>query len=149
MFGADDAFLNALAKVIRSMPVFPLVGGRTRLQPVDVRDVAEAAQRSLQDAGAEGKIYELGGPESFSLQEIAELVAVRMGHRCAFISMPFGLAYPLARLSELLPAPPLTVAQVDLLLQDNLPASGTPGLSELGISPRRLEAVLPELPAAR
>ena len=150
MFGPDDAFLNLLAKIVRSTPVLPLVGdGRTRLQPIDVRDVAEAVRRCLQDPGAEGKIYELGGASTYRFREITEMVAARMGRRCAIISMPFGLAYPLARFSELLPAPPLTVAQVDLLVSDNLPASGASGLSELGISPRRLEDVLADLPAAR
>ena len=54
----------------------------------------------------------------------------------------------LARLFELLPAAPLTVAQVDLLLNDSLPASGMPGLRELGILPHRLEDALADLPAA-
>lgn len=149
MFGHDDAFLNALAKIIRLTPVFPLVGhGRTRLQPVDVRDVAEAAQRCLRDPAAEGRIYELGGPGSFSLREIAEIVATRMGRRCVFVSIPFALAYPLARSSELLPAPPLTVAQLDLLLKDNLAAPDKPGLRELGISPRSIEEALSRLRAA-
>jgi uncharacterized protein YbjT (DUF2867 family) len=148
MFGPDDAFLNFLVKIVRSTPVVPLVGGgRTRLQPIDVRDVAEAVRRSLQDPRAEGKIHELGGAKTYSFREIAEMVAARVGRRCAFVSIPFELAYPLARFSELLPAPPLTVAQVDLLVSDNLPASGAPGLAELEISPRPLEEVLAGLAA--
>jgi uncharacterized protein YbjT (DUF2867 family) len=150
MFGPDDAFLNVLAKIVRSTPVVPLVGGgRTRLQPIHVRDVAEAVRRSLQDPGAEGKIYELGGARPYTFREITEMVAARMGRRCAYVSIPFELAYPLARLLELLPAAPLTVAQVDLLLGDNLPAPGAPGLAELGIMPRHLEDALADLAAAR
>jgi uncharacterized protein YbjT (DUF2867 family) len=150
MFGRDDAFLNVLAKMVRSTRVIPLIGdGRTKLQPIDVRDVAEAVRRSLQDPGAEGKIYELGGASTYRFREIAEMVAARMGRRCVFIPIPFGLAYPLARFSELLPEPPLTVAQVDLLGSDNLPASSAPGLSEFGISPHRLEEAIAEFPAPR
>jgi NADH dehydrogenase len=149
MFGPDGGLLAVLAKIIGSTPVLPLIdAGRTRLQPVDVRDVAEAVRRSLQDPETAGKIYELGGAGIYSLREIAEMVAARMGRRRAFLSIPFGLAYPLARFSELLPTPPLTVAQVDLLMSDNLPSSGAPGLSELGISPRRLEDALADLPDA-
>jgi uncharacterized protein YbjT (DUF2867 family) len=149
MFGPDDAFLNVLAKIIRSTPVIPLIGGgRTRLQPIHVRDVAEAALGSLQNPGSEGQIYELGGAETYTLREITELVAARMGRRPAFIPIPFALAHSLAQLFELLPAAPLTVAQVDLLLDDKFPASGTPGLRELGIPPRRLEDALVDLPAA-
>ena len=75
------------------------------------------------------------------------MVAARMGRRRAFIPIPFGLAHSLARLFELLSAVPLTVAQVDLLLNDSLPASGMPGLRELGILPHRLEDALADLPA--
>ena len=149
MFGPDDAFLNALAKIIRLTPVIPLIGGgRTRLQPIDVRDVAEAALRSLQNPGSEGHIYELGGAETYTLREITELVAARMGRRPAFIPIPFALAHSLAQMFEFLPAAPLTVAQVDLLMDDKFPASGMPGLRELGITPRRLEDALVDLPAA-
>jgi NADH dehydrogenase len=149
MFGPDDAFLNVLAKIIRLTPVIPLIGGGwTRLQPIHVRDVAEAALRSLQNPGSEGHIYELGGAETYTLREITEMVAARMGRRRAFIPVPFALAHSLARLFELLPAAPLTVAQVDLLLNDSLPASGMPGLRELGILPHRLEDALADLPAA-
>jgi hypothetical protein len=70
-----------------------------------------------------------------------------MGRRRAFIPIPFALAHSLARLFEFLPAAPLT-AQVDLLLDDNLPASGMPGLRELGIAPHRLEDALVDFPAA-
>ena len=149
MFGPDDAFLNSLAKIVRLSPVVPLIGGgRTRLQPVHVDDVAEAVVGSLGSPGAEGKTYELGGAKAYSLREIIEMVAARLGRRPVCLSVPFGLAYPLARLSELLPAAPLTVAQLDLLRDDNLPAAGAPGLADLGITPRHLEDALAELPTS-
>jgi NADH dehydrogenase len=149
MFGPDDAFLNSLAKIVRLSPVVPLIGGgRTRLQPVHVDDVAEAVVGSLGSPGAEGKTYELGGAKAYSLREIIEMVAARLGRRPVCLSVPFGLAYPLARLSELLPAAPLTVAQLDLLRDDNLPAAAAPGLAELGITPRHLEDALARLPAS-
>jgi NADH dehydrogenase len=92
MFGPEDAFLNGLAKIVRLLPVAPLIGGgRIRLQPVHVRDVAEAVARSLRDPGSEGKVYELGGARSYSLREIVEMVAARLGSRCAFLSIPFRL----------------------------------------------------------
>ena len=149
MFGLDDAFLNSLAKIVMLSPVVPLIGGgRTRLQPVHVGDVAEAVARSLPSPDAESRTYDLGGAKAYSLREIVEMIAARMGRRCRLLSIPFGMAYPLARLSELLPAAPLTVAQVDLLRDDNLPGAGMPGLAELGITPRHLEDALAQLPTS-
>ena len=76
------------------------------------------------------------------------MVAARMGRRGAFIPVPFGLPRSLARLFELLPGAPLTVAQVDLLLEDNLPSPGMPGLRELGILPQSLKDTLADITAA-
>jgi NADH dehydrogenase len=53
MFGPDDAFLNTLVKLLKLLPVCPMFGrGRTRLQPVDVEDVAEAIAHGLQPTDA-------------------------------------------------------------------------------------------------
>jgi len=150
MFGPDDAFLNSLAQIIRSAPVIPLIGGgRTTLQPVHVLDVAEAVGRSLSDPAASGKIYELGGPESLTLREIIERILLPMGQRRLFIPVPFALAHPLARLCELLPKAPLTVAQVDLLKNDNVTSKHFPEIGDLGIAPRNLADAISQLPSRR
>jgi nucleoside-diphosphate-sugar epimerase len=52
MFGPDDAFLTAILKLLRELPVYPMFGrGRTRLQPAYVEDVAEAIARIMQRDG--------------------------------------------------------------------------------------------------
>jgi NADH dehydrogenase len=147
MFGPDDAFLNALAAIIRSSPVIPLVGGgRTRLQPVHVLDVAEAVHRVMADPAAPGTTYELGGETRPTLREIVALIAVRLGRGPLILPLPFTLARPAARIFELLPHGPLTVAQVDLLESDNLVSAQLPGLEALGITPRRLADAIAALP---
>ena len=146
MFGADDAFLNLLARIGRSTPVIPLIaGGRTRLQPVLVDDVAEAVWLCLQMPDAVGRIYELAGPQVLTLRQIVELVLARMGRRRLLVPVPLPLAHMLATAMERVPGAPLSVGQVDLLKNDNLPAPGMPGLPELGISPRDLQSAIAEL----
>ncbi|MBV8455919.1 MAG: complex I NDUFA9 subunit family protein [Acetobacteraceae bacterium] len=147
MFGRDDAFLNALVALARSSPIIPLVGGgRTRLQPVHVDDVAEAACAALHNPAAPGGIYEIGGPASHTLREIIEMVLARTRHRRILLPIPFALADPVAHLLERLPQAPLTVAQVDLLRADNVAAEHSLGLSDLGIVPKKLQDVIAELP---
>jgi uncharacterized protein YbjT (DUF2867 family) len=147
MFARDDAFLNALAALARSSPIIPLIGGgHTRLQPVHVDDVAQAVGAALHDPAAPGTTYEIGGPRAYTLREIIEMILARMRRRRILLPIPFALADRLAHLLERLSDAPVTVAQVDLLKADNIAAVGSPGLSDLGIVPKRLQDVIAELP---
>ncbi len=147
MFGRDDAFLNALVALARSSPIIPLIGGgRTRLQPVHVDDVAEAVSAALHNPAAPGGTYEIGGSESYTLRQIVEMVLARTRHRRILLPIPFALADPVAHLLERLPQAPLTVAQVDLLRADNIAGPHSLGLSDLGIVPKKLQDVIAELP---
>jgi uncharacterized protein YbjT (DUF2867 family) len=146
MFAVDGGFLSILEKMARSTPIIPLIGsGRTRLQPVHAGDVAEAVYRSLVNPDAPGTIYELGGPEIYTMREILDMVLARMRRSPYFISIPFALAAPFARVLEFLPNPPLTVAQVDLLRGDGIPGTGTAGIEELGITPQTLQDTIAPL----
>src|SRR5918994_4901024 len=71
IFGPGDALFGTLADIVRLLPVVPLIGGgRTRLQPVYVEDVAEAIVRILADPGRAGQTYELAGPGVYTLREL-------------------------------------------------------------------------------
>ena len=146
MFARDDAFLNSLTRIVRLSPMVPLIGGgRTKLQPVHADDVAEAVCRSLSDPAAPAKTYEIGGPDIYTLREIIELIVTGMGRWRLFVPVPHLAAYSLARLLEILPQAPLTVAQADLLRSNNVVAPGAPGLSDLGLTPRPLTDTIEEV----
>ena len=150
MFAVDGGFLSVLEKMARSTPIIPLIGtGATRLQPVHADDVAEAVSLSLRNPGSVGKTYELGGPETYTIREIYDMVLAQMGRSRRFVHVPFALAAPLARVLELLPSAPLTVAQVDLLRGDNVMGPGTMGFEELGIIPRKLRDTIFHLACPR
>jgi len=104
LFGPGDAFFNTFAKMAGSLPVLPLFGaGATRLQPVFVEDVAEAATRALADPAAKGRDYELGGPQSYSYRELLRLVLKQTGRWRPLLPVPFALWHVLAALSALFP----------------------------------------------
>lgn len=143
MFGDDDAFLQTLISLVGRFPVLPLFGrGRTRLQPVCVEDVAAAVARTLSGGCGGGDILELGGPTVYSYRELLRLVAERMGHRRVLIPVPFAVWDGMAAVASWLPHPPLTPAQVALMKRDNIPSPGSRSLSELGVTPTAVEAVL-------
>ena len=144
VFGPEDQFFNRLATMAMVSPVIPLIGGGdTRLQPVYVGDVADAVVRCIDDGATAGRTYELGGPRVYTLRQLTELLLAEIGRKRLLIDLPFGLASLQARLLALLPSPPLTPDQVELLKHDNIVSSGALGLGSLGITPTALEAVLP------
>lgn len=144
MFGPDDALFSMLARLARHLPVLPLIGGgHTRLQPVLVDDVAEAIARLLADPATAGRTYELAGPKVYTMRELFEFVIRITGKRRLLVPVPFVVAEIQARLFELMPNPPLTAGQVDLLKTDNVASGNLPGLRELGIEPRTVEETVP------
>jgi len=144
MFGPGDALFGTLANLARLLPVLPLIGGgRTRLQPVYVEDVAEAVTRILADPGTVGRIYELAGPEVYTLRDLVRLTLRVIGKRRLLMPVPFAVAEIQARLFEFLPSPPLTTGQVDLLKTDNVARGTLPGFPELNFLPKAVGEVVP------
>jgi uncharacterized protein YbjT (DUF2867 family) len=144
VFGPEDDFFNRFAALARLMPALPLIGGgATRFQPVYVGDVADAVVAALERPDAQGRTYELGGPQVYSFRELMELLLTEIGRQRLLVPLPYGLASVQALFLELLPKPPLTRDQVKLLRKDTVVTPGAPGLAELGITPTALELVLP------
>ena len=144
VFGPEDQFFNRLAAMALLSPVLPLIGGgETRFQPVYVGDVADAVISVIDDSTTAGRTYELGGPKIYSLRALTELLLQEIRRKRLLIDLPFGLAALQARLLALLPSPPLTPDQVEMLKRDNIVSSGALGLDHLGIAPTAVEAILP------
>jgi uncharacterized protein YbjT (DUF2867 family) len=142
MFGPDDAFLNTTLTLLRRLPAFPMFrNGKTRLQPADVEDVAEAIARAFSEVRP---LYELGGPRIYPYEDLLRRIAERAGLRPVLVPVPFLLWQSLAWVAELLPRPPITRNQVELMRIDTVVAS-EPGFAALGISPRPLEDVLDQI----
>jgi uncharacterized protein YbjT (DUF2867 family) len=144
VFGAEDQFFNRFAAMATISPVLPLIGGgHTRFQPVYVGDVADAVLKCLDDPTTAGRTYELGGPKVYTFRELIELVLGEIRRKRSLVDLPFGLAAIQARLMSILPNPPLTPDQVELLKRDNVVSSGALTLAALGITPTAVEGVLP------
>jgi NADH dehydrogenase len=144
VFGPEDQFFNRLAAMAMVSPVMPLIGGgETRFQPVYVGDVAAAVVRCIDDPDTAGRTYELGGPRVYTLRALTELLLEEIRRKRLLVDLPFGLATMQARVLSLLPNPPLTPDQVELLKGDNVVSSGALGLEALGITPTAVEGVLP------
>jgi NADH dehydrogenase len=144
VFGPEDSFFNRFAKMAQISPALPLIGGgHTRFQPVYVGDVADAVATALFDERHAGGTFELGGPKVYTFRELMLVMLRTLKRRRLLLNVPFGVATAQARLLQLLPEPPLTVDQVQLLQRDNVATAGVPGLAELGVRPTPVEAIIP------
>ena len=143
VFGPEDAFFNRFATLARLLPFMPVIEGNTRFQPVYVGDVADAVLAAAEREDAPGRTYELAGPRALTFREVLRYIQEVTGHRRPMVNIPTGVARLQARLGEFLPSPPLTRDQLLMLQRDNVPAPGAPGLAELGIQAKALEAVVP------
>jgi uncharacterized protein YbjT (DUF2867 family) len=143
MFAPDDAFLTTILGLLRTLPAYPLFGdGRTRLQPVYVDDVAAAIAQVLRQTQRPYPIYELAGPRVYSYGELLRTIARTAGLRPVLVRIPFAFWDAVAGLAEILPHPPLTRNQVELMQIDTTASDSRPGFGLLGISPRSLEEEL-------
>lgn len=145
IFGNGDGFFNQLGGMVAKLPIIPLIGGgETRFQPVYVTDVATAIVNAVADKTAAGKTYELGGPATYSFEELLRYVAEETDRERFFVPLPWALAKLEARLTGFLPGAPLTMDQVLLLQNDNVVGEGVGTLADLGVStPKTMEAIVP------
>ena len=145
IYGPGDDMVTHLAKMIRFAPVFPVVGrGEAVLQPVDVRDVADAVVAALERPGA-GPSYDVVGPGRLTLREVVRTTAQGVGLPLAILSLPVAWHRVGVSLMNRVTSRPLsTPAQLQMLV-DGLAGDGEPARLELGLAPRPFtaEAVRP------
>jgi uncharacterized protein YbjT (DUF2867 family) len=83
-------FAEYFAPKIRDTGSFTVVGnGRTRIQPLDPADVAEAFLLSLGNQNAMNRIFKIAGPDIFTLEAVITLVSRVVGRPVKIKKIPF------------------------------------------------------------
>lgn len=148
VFGGDDRFFNRLAAMARFSPALPLFGGGgTLYQPVFVGDVAEAIAVLIDQDVANGKTYELGGPEVASMKALTQFTLEATMRKRLLVPVPWGVAKLMGSVLGFVPGKPLTRDQVELLKPDNVVSADAVKngltLEGLGITPRSFRSIAP------
>jgi len=123
IFGPGDGFVTLLATVVRGNPGFiPVIGpGTVRFMPVAVREVARIFADALEKPESVGKTFEVGGPETLTMNEIYREIAAALGKpRKPLVHLPIAWGRLLAAGMAVLPNPPLTADQLRSLSRDNV-----------------------------
>lgn len=150
MVGTEDRILNTWAHFAKNYGFLPLIGdGSTKIQPVYVVDVASAIIAALKDDGTSmGKVYELGGPEVFTVHQLAEIMFDTIREWPHYVKVPFpiakGIAMPREILLKKVPLPLPTPAifnldQINALTQDTVVSPDALTFNDLGIEPHKLK----------
>lgn len=148
VFGPEDEFFNRFAALASFAPVLPLIGGKTRFQPVYVGDVAQAILAALSGRATAGAVYELGGPSVYTFRELLKKVCEWTQRPRPLLPIPFWAAKIPAFFVQVLPGAPITLDQVRLLEGDNIVSAGAMRdqrtLAGLGVAePRSIEVIVP------
>lgn len=123
VFGPGDGFVTLLARIVRLSPLFvPVIGpGTVRFMPVSVREVARIFADALGKPESIGKVFEIGGPETLTMNEIYREIAAALGKPGKrLVHLPLWYGRILATAMAVLPNPPLTRDQLRSLSRDNV-----------------------------
>ncbi|WP_226004902.1 complex I NDUFA9 subunit family protein [Natrinema salinisoli] len=142
VFGDGCAFLPFVERLSPPL-ITPLPGGgRTRLQPIWVGDLAPMLADGLEDDRHVGRCYEIGGPERLTFAETVR--QIRGGG--IVVPIPMGLTAVAAMLVDPVPWIPFGRDQYRVLGLDNTTADND--VAAFGVSPEALRTLSAYLAAA-
>lgn len=139
VYGPRDRGLNRIVSFARRIPIVPLIGrGDARHQPVFIDDLSAVVVRTVGEDAPVGR-FEVGGPETMTLNEMLRRVFDFHGlGRRWLLHLPHALSLRVSAVLERLPGPPLTRAAIDYIANDFV-ADNRAAAAAFGLSPRKLE----------
>jgi NADH dehydrogenase len=147
-YAKGDPYLTLLQRM-SWLPAIPIVGdGSAVYQPMWADDVADCVLATLPGGpahgAADGTRYELAGPQTLTVREIAQIVMRSFGRSRPVVGVPTGLARHSLKLVELLMGPTAfaTWDEAELLEISMTAADGTRDAERLGVTPRPMAEVL-------
>ncbi|KNA24805.1 hypothetical protein SOVF_012110 [Spinacia oleracea] len=150
MIGTEDRILNTWAQFVKKYSFLPLIGdGSKEIQPVYVIDVAGAIVAALKDDGSSlGKTYELGGPDVYTVQELAELMFETIREYPRYVKIPVPIAKAISTPRDILinkvpfplPSPSIfNLDQIHALYGDTVVSDKALTFADLDIVPHKLK----------
>lgn len=144
IYGRGDEFINMIVGFLNRFSLMPLIGkGRYRLQPVYVDDLCEVILRSVDDDFTYDGIFEIGGPEVLSFNEIVDTVGEALGKRAMKIHQPVFFMRSLAAIFGRFAWFPVTRDQITMLYDESY-TDDSRLFDHFGITPRKLRDALGE-----
>ncbi len=94
-------------------PVIPVMGsGSAPHWPIHLEDLCRAIEVAALRPSTRGEVYEVGGPDQASTNQLLDLIAARLGRRGVKLHLPIWLGLLMAKVFSILPRPPFTRSNV-------------------------------------
>jgi uncharacterized protein YbjT (DUF2867 family) len=150
IFGKGDGFFTLLARAISLPAPFLLIpgDGAAVFQPIHADDVGRCLLAAIEDSRRARQLYEIGGPDQVTLEQITLAVAQAIDKEWFGISKrkPIHVDPRMIRpgamlMDKLLPDPLVTPQQLDMLAKPNVTRVDAVR-TEFGFEPRPMEGNL-------
>jgi uncharacterized protein YbjT (DUF2867 family) len=133
VFGPDGGVLPLFIRQVRYSPVTPVIGsGLRKLQPIWADDVAAFFAAGVDRPEAANRLFELGGPDVVTWNELYERIAKVLGKRRRRLNLPIELLRGAAALTEKLPLAPITRDEIAMIESGDNVVSDTAAVETFG-----------------
>jgi len=132
-FGAQDQFLHHHSSMMRYWPFYPLVHPNKQVQPVWVNDVATAIINSLKTSTSIGQTYEVGGPQIYTVRQVAEWINMVLKLKARIVEVPDEFVWHMGYWLGQHRKPRYTLESIKQS-QDNVCSGKFPGLLQLNVN---------------
>jgi nucleoside-diphosphate-sugar epimerase len=133
-----DKNMHKLIKFLNRIPVFPLFGGNSLMQPVHVEDLSNGIANSIGNIISVNQEYNLAGLEPIAYRDIVDTVRKNLSKNVVKIEVSNSIAANLAKYLQNIPGFPVTEEQV-LRLQEDKVFDISKAVKELEYAPRSFE----------
>jgi uncharacterized protein YbjT (DUF2867 family) len=144
IFHSGCEFIRQLVDLVRR-PVVPVIdGGKALLQPISLENVTGPMARCLHMPETQDRVYEMGGPDRIPFVDLVGRTASYYKVWMNTMPVSSGFLRPLVRAMQRFSTFPLTVDQMEMLIEDNV-CDPEPFRQAFGIE--KLDSFLEALPS--
>jgi NADH dehydrogenase len=134
---AESGAFGSLVKFAK-LPVIPVMGPGTATHwPIHADDLARAIEVAALRPQTRGQIYDVGGADSATTNELLDLIGKTQGRARPKVHIPLGVGLLAATVFSVLPKPPFTRSNV-LGSNEQVYMDVERFFREFGFTPRRL-----------
>ena len=118
VYGPGDVSLNRFLGFAKLLPFIPMFGnGKQDMQPVFIDDVGRVAADAALRPEAANKLFELGGPEVLSMNDVVKTALDVLGKRRRLLHQPAVAGKMIGAITSILPKRPLTPDAIDFITE--------------------------------